>query len=154
MADAPVGTVIAFAGFIEGGGEVPPKIVTVENAWALCNGVAVPRLGQFSALFNVIHEIYGTGDGQNTFNLPDYRGQFLRGADLGAGVDKDLNARKQPPNSVPIGDLIGTIQVDQIGHHDHDISPNPHAHPFITRAAAQGDPGNEPASLVGSRRAV
>jgi hypothetical protein len=52
--------------------------------------------------------------------------------------------RRPAPNSVPIADLIGTFQDDQLGHHSHSLAPNPHHHAFITRGAAQGDAGNPP----------
>lgn len=46
--------------------------------WLLCNGQAVSRT-QYAALFAVIGTGFGVGDGINTFNVPDYRGKFLRG---------------------------------------------------------------------------
>ena len=36
-----------------------------------------------------------------SFNLPDYRGVFLRGADHGANVDPDAAARVFSPSAVP-----------------------------------------------------
>ena len=44
----------------------------------LCNGQTVSRT-TYSALFAVLGTSHGQGDGSTTFNLPDYRGQFLRG---------------------------------------------------------------------------
>lgn len=35
---------------------------------------------------------WGTGDGTTTFNTPDMRGFFVRGLDLGRGIDPDRNA--------------------------------------------------------------
>lgn len=46
--------------------------------WLLCNGQAVSR-EDYADLFNLIGTKFGTGDGINTFNIPDYRGKFLRG---------------------------------------------------------------------------
>jgi microcystin-dependent protein len=62
----PAGTIIAFAG------ATPP------SGWLLCNGSAISRT-TYSALFSAIGTAHGQGDGSATFNLPDYRGQFLRG---------------------------------------------------------------------------
>ncbi len=42
------------------------------------DGSAVSR-NTYSALFSALGTLYGAGDGSTTFNLPDYRGQFLRG---------------------------------------------------------------------------
>jgi microcystin-dependent protein len=54
--------------------------------WLLCDGSAVSRT-TYSELFDAVGTTYGTGDGSTTFNLPDLRGEFLRGADEGRGVD-------------------------------------------------------------------
>jgi len=51
-----------------------------------CNGAAVSRT-TYSALFAVIGTTYGSGNGSSTFNLPDLRGEFIRGYDNGRGVD-------------------------------------------------------------------
>ena len=62
----PIGTVIAGATNIRADG------------FLKCNGAAVSRT-TYSGLFSVLDTIYGTGDGSTTFNLPDFRGAFLRG---------------------------------------------------------------------------
>lgn len=46
--------------------------------WFLCNGQAVSRTA-YAKLFELIGTNFGNGDGSTTFNLPDYRGKFLRG---------------------------------------------------------------------------
>ena len=51
-----------------------------------CNGSAVSRT-VYAALFAKIGTTYGSGDGSTTFNLPDLRGEFIRGWDNGRGVD-------------------------------------------------------------------
>ncbi len=56
--------------------------------WLECNGVEVSRQ-TFSNLFSVIGTTFGEGDGSTTFNLPDLRGEFIRGWDNGRGVDAD-----------------------------------------------------------------
>lgn len=42
-----------------------------------CDGSAVSR-ETYSELFAVFGETFGAGDGTTTFNLPDFRGRFLR----------------------------------------------------------------------------
>lgn len=54
--------------------------------WLACNGAAVSRTA-YAALFLAIGTTYGVGDGSTTFNLPELRGEFLRGLDSGRGVD-------------------------------------------------------------------
>ena len=66
-ADEPIGTILPF-----GGSAIP-------NGFLLCNGAAVSRT-TYAALFAVIGTSFGSGDGSTTFNIPDLRGEFLRGA--------------------------------------------------------------------------
>lgn len=51
-----------------------------------CNGAAISRTA-YAALFAVIGETFGAGNGSTTFNLPDLRGEFVRGWDNSRGVD-------------------------------------------------------------------
>jgi microcystin-dependent protein len=48
------------------------------EGYLLCQGQAVSRT-TYASLFAILGTTYGTGDGSTTFNLPDYRGNFLRG---------------------------------------------------------------------------
>lgn len=88
----PTGTVLAFAGSASPSG------------FLLCDGSAVSR-STYRALFLAIGVIYGPGDGGTTFNLPDLRGQFIRGLDAGRGVDA--------------GRALGTKQPDAMQGHWH-----------------------------------
>jgi microcystin-dependent protein len=56
------------------------------TGWLKCNGAAVSRT-TYAALFAAIGTAFGVGDGSTTFNLPDLRGEFLRGFDDGRGID-------------------------------------------------------------------
>lgn len=93
----PAGCVTAFAG----SGTVPA-------GWSVCDGHEVSR-GKHPDLFAAIGVTYGDGDGSTTFNLPDFRGRFLRGylgelsGEIGAeqpeGLpDVDLALRMDNPN--------------------------------------------------------
>lgn len=73
--------------------------------WLKANGATVSRTA-YAALFLAIGTTYGAGDGATTFNLPDCRGEFLRGLDDGRGVD---SARG-----------IGTAQTDAFQGHKHE----------------------------------
>ena len=55
--------------------------------WFLCNGQAISR-ETYSDLYDIIGTNFGAGDGVTTFNLPDYRGKFLRG--LGGDSAADI----------------------------------------------------------------
>ena len=70
----PSGAVLYFAG------------QTAPAGWLKANGAAVSRTA-YAALFAAIGTTYGAGDGSTTFNLPDLRGEFMRGWDDGRGID-------------------------------------------------------------------
>lgn len=59
---------------------------TAPAGWLKANGAAISRT-TYAALFSVIGTTFGSGDGSTTFNIPDLRGEFLRGWDDGRGVD-------------------------------------------------------------------
>ncbi len=84
-------------------------IVTL--GWLECNGAIVSRT-TYAALYGVIGETYGAGDGSTTFQLPDLRGEFLRGRDVGRGVDPDA------PRA------LGSLQLDAFKAHTHAGVPN------------------------------
>jgi len=70
----PIGTIIAYSG------------VNNPTGWLDCDGSAVSRT-VYADLFTVIGTTYGEGDGETTFNLPDYRDRFIQGS-LEAGTAK------------------------------------------------------------------
>lgn len=59
---------------------------TAPDGWLVCDGRALSRT-TYSALFNIIGITFGSGDGSTTFNIPDLRGEFIRGYDAGRGID-------------------------------------------------------------------
>jgi microcystin-dependent protein len=61
---------------------------TPPTGWLPCNGGAVSRT-TYASLFASIGTTFGVGDGSTTFNLPDLRGEFVRGWDNGRGVDNN-----------------------------------------------------------------
>ncbi|WON82297.1 MULTISPECIES: tail fiber protein [Chromobacterium] len=67
------------------------------EGWLKANGTAVSRT-EYAALFAAIGTRFGVGDGATTFNLPDLRGEFIRGWDDGRGVDagRNLGASQNP----------------------------------------------------------
>lgn len=59
------------------------SVATIPAGYLLCNDVAVSRTS-YAALFGVISTLYGSGDGTTSFNLPDLRNRFLKGAGTNA----------------------------------------------------------------------
>ena len=58
----------------------------IPRGYLKANGAAVSRT-TYSDLFTAIGTVYGAGDGSNTFNLPDLRGDASRCWDDARGVD-------------------------------------------------------------------
>lgn len=82
----------------------PPGAVTAfarssaPTGWLKCNGAAVSRT-TYAALFAAIGTAFGAGDGTTTFNLPDLRGEFLRGLDDGRNIDSGRSLGAQQPGT-------------------------------------------------------
>lgn len=106
----PVGAYMMFAG------------AAAPTNFLACNGAAVSR-ATYSALFAVIGETYGIGDGSTTFNLPTFNdGRFMR--------PTGGNAAAQ-----------GTLQAEMIGPHDHDLTINSggaHTHTYGPKQGVYG----------------
>jgi microcystin-dependent protein len=82
-------------------------VVSIPTGYLECNGNAVSRT-TYAALFAIIGTNYGSGDGSSTFNVPDLRGEFVRGVDRGRGVDSGRN--------------VATSQGGQNASHNHSAS--------------------------------
>lgn len=104
---------------------------TIPNGYLLCDGSAISRT-TFAALFGAIGTKHGNGDGSTTFNLPDYRGRFLRGKDFATGRDPDAAGRTAMQTGGSTGDAVGSIQDDQLGTHGHGVSDPGHTHNYTT----------------------
>lgn len=88
---------------------------TAPTGYLKANGAAVSRT-TYSGLFSAIGTVYGAGDGSTTFNLPDLRGEFIRGWDDGRGIDTSR--------------VFGTQQSDMVGPHNHTINDPGHSHSY------------------------
>ena len=77
---------------------------TVPSGYVKCNGAVLSRT-TYADLFSTIGTAFGAGDGSTTFNVPDLRGEFVRGWDDSRGVDS--------------GRSFGTSQTDQNKSHNH-----------------------------------
>ena len=94
-------------------------VPTVPVGYLECNGTAISRT-TFGDLFALIGIDYGNGNGSTTFNLPDYRGEFLRGWAHSSTNDPDRASRTDKGNGV-IGDNVGTKQGFEIQSHNHQV---------------------------------
>lgn len=112
--------------------ETPPY------GWLSCDGTAVAR-AEYAALYEAIGTRYGTGDGSSTFNLPDLRGEFVRGWDSGRGIDADraLGSTQEAQNA----SHSHNANAAGAGSHTHSGSAGPaggHYHHFSGQTDMQG----------------
>ncbi len=120
----PVGTVIAYAGDVADG-SIPP-------GWVLCDGRSLPRIGTYASLFQVLGTAHGSADA-TSFNVPDLRGQFLRGVDnptgtSAANVDKNVAGRTRGAGA-SLSTAVGTLESFEVQSHAHSVSDPGHGHP-------------------------
>ena len=80
---------------------------TAPTGYVKANGAALSRT-TYATLFASIGTTFGVGDGSTTFNVPDLRGDFLRGWDDGRGVDS--------------GRVFGSFQDHQLEEHEHLVN--------------------------------
>jgi len=118
---------------LEGGGPsggVPPGTIvhgayqTVPEGWLLCDGQSVSTT-EYQNLYSAIGNVFG-GDATN-FNLPDLRGQFIRGWS-GPG-----------PSVVDPSRVFGSLQQDAFESHTHTDSGHSHS----DAGHAHGDAGHD-----------
>lgn len=88
------------------------------TGYLLCDGTAVSRT-TYAALFSIIGITHGSGDGSTTFNIPDYRGRFIRGVDGAAGRDPDNASRTAMNTGGNVGNNVGSIQGFALQQHTH-----------------------------------
>ena len=114
LAKGGAGTVLTSDGtdisWAASGGAVPAGTVIYHAAntpptdFIKANGSAISRT-TYSDLFTAIGTTFGVGDGSSTFNVPDLRGEFMRGWDDSRGIDS--------------GRAFGSSQTDEFEAHYH-----------------------------------
>jgi microcystin-dependent protein len=142
-ADPIAATDVATKEYVDG--SIPPGMVmayaylsSAPAGWLLCDGSSLSTT-TYANLFTAINYAYG-GSGAN-FNLPDFRGTFLRGQDQGRGLDFQGNR------------ATGAYQASYLINHFHGVGDPGHAHgvsdPGHTHGASTGghshgvnDPGH------------
>jgi len=105
-AGVPAGSIMAFGG----------DSAAVPSGWLLCNGLPYGTTA-YPALYAVIGTHYGGSGG--IFYVPDFRGMFLRGADLSATNDPDHAYRTAMNAGGNIGNNVGSVQLDTFKSHTH-----------------------------------
>jgi microcystin-dependent protein len=120
----PAGMMAGFAGAL---GAAP-------DGWLACDGAAYGTT-RFPNLNALISYNYG-GDGVSVFNVPDLRGNFLRGTSHSTGRDPDAKQRHDLNTGGATGDATGSaqgyatvlpaaLQAASAGDHSHNIAKIP-----------------------------
>ncbi|WP_258099574.1 phage tail protein [Marinoscillum pacificum] len=107
----PVGTIMAFAG----------PATKVPNGWLLCDGSTINSSTdiEYAPLFDAIGTAWG-GTGAGSFNIPDLRGQFLRGLnETTSGTDANRTLGSSQGGAIQ--SHSHTASSGNAGIHDHGI---------------------------------
>ncbi|RYY52208.1 MAG: tail fiber protein, partial [Chitinophagaceae bacterium] len=122
----PPGTVVAYA---------VKDCITMKApvGWTYCDGRSVRKDDpDYKKLFEVIGTNHGS-ESAETFNLPDYRGLFLRGFTYETGgttTDPDRTSRTaMKPGGLP-GAVIGSVQADAFQGHYHEVRTDDESYVF------------------------
>ena len=113
---------------------------TVPAGYLECDGSSLDRT-TYANLFAVLGVIYGNADGTH-FNLPDYRGRFLRGWAHGQTTDPD-KATRTDRGDTQGGDYVGTKQADELKSHLHNVVSGPSAGGTTRNTAGANDAGTD-----------
>jgi hypothetical protein len=140
----PAGSVIAFAGS------------SVPDGFLACNGAAISR-ALYPDLFGAIGVVHGDGTtipgggpsgfSGTHFNLPDYRGRFLRGLDGGIGRDPDRSGRVPAMPGGAAGDAVGSVQGHEFASHRHPVNVV-NTDPSGSPAGIDSTPATSPATTL------
>lgn len=109
-----------------------PLTTGIPTGWFECNGQAISRV-TYSVLYAMVGTRYGAGDGVNTFNVPDFRGAFIRGLDESRGYDS---------NRALDGNLQSSDVKAHTDHYYHEDTYNTNTY-AVDGSGAQNYPGLE-----------
>ncbi len=129
VATVPVGTVIAFAG----------PLSAVPAGWLACDGTLYDGTqAKYAALFGVIGTAHGGTTSLSQFNVPDYRGMFLRGVDTaGAGSrDPDSATRTAAATGGNTGNAVGSVEAQGTSRNGLALTDPGHAHTVVDGSGA------------------
>jgi hypothetical protein len=139
----PPGTIVAYGG------------VNAPSGYVLCDGAPYTATAQpalAAALWDSSNGKYAFGGSgtypSGSFNVPDLRGRFLRGADLGAGRDPNTTATDRPAMNAGgnTGQYVGSIQGQATKKNGLALSDPGHRHDLNYPSGGGGTMGIQPVS--------
>jgi microcystin-dependent protein len=138
---------VFMAAIIQFAGNFAPR------SWAFCQGQTL-SIAQNTALFSLLGTTYG-GNGQTTFQLPDFRGRVPVGTGQGPGL-----------SNVVLGEIAGepshTLTINEMPQHNHSFNGSTSTLNFSSAAATSQSAAagsflarkNVDLSAVGSQPAI
>ena len=118
----------AWAEVVAGGDLTPAGTVifyaknSLPTGYLKANGAAVSR-STYAALFAAIGTTFGAGNGSTTFNVPDLRGQFVRGWVDNGSVDSGRAFGSDQAHAYLNHAHTASGSTDTTGAHTHTLSP-------------------------------
>lgn len=108
----PSGAVVAF----------PGSLANMPVGWVACDGATYDgSLPAYAALYAAIRVANGGMGSAMKFNVPDYRGYFLRGLDPSGVIDPDVASRSAAPHDGNSGPNVGSKEADSMISHTHTV---------------------------------
>lgn len=122
--ELPTGTILLYSGDLA-------TLTGSTHRWLLCDGSEVSRL-TYQDLFSVIGVMYGSGNSNDTFNLPDFRARFPLGSNnsdgsplvTGGASSHVLTVAEMPMHTHG----PGSLQILPSGQHTHSYDDPGHNH--------------------------
>ena len=121
MANIPIGCIIQY------GGNSSP------TGWLMCEGQAVSRT-TYADLYSILGTTFGVGDGVSTFNIPDTRGIFVKGAGTSP-------AARQTAAGGQFTGTLGTFENDKFQEHRHNFNKSTNVGGIVDISVTVGNDG-------------
>ena len=99
----------------------------IPNGYLLCDGSEINRI-TYSKLFNIIGTIYGEGNSETTFNLPNLINNFIQGSNISgtyitAGLPNIEGTQKIRTNGLQKIDGAYTMDKATIKYYSLSVTP-------------------------------
>lgn len=108
VTNTPPGVILAFGG------------ITAPAGWLMCDGSEYVR-SDYPRLWAAIGSAYGSANSLK-FNVPDLRGQFLRGVTGQSTNDPDASSRTAMAAGGNVGNNVGSVQASALMQHTHSVA--------------------------------
>ncbi len=125
VSEVPPGTIVIFGGNLS-------TLNTSTYRWLLCDGSEVSRV-TYSDLFDVIGVMHGPGNGNDTFNLPNFTGRFPLGNNGSSLFSGGASTHVLTQAELPVHSHDqGSLETNASGIHNHSCSDPGHDHTGLT----------------------